>query len=137
MKSLFREFLITSPAVWQALGQFIKANAGACIDADKPLRVIVTTEEKKRSLEQNSRLWKAVYEQIAEQAWVNGQQFSKDVWHEHFASMLMPKVEVITPYGEIVSRRKSTTELTVGEFAEYMTQVEAWAVNHLGVMFDA
>ena len=40
------------------------------------------------------------------------------------------------PYGEIVLRRKSTTELTVFEFSDYLQRVQAEAANTLGVVFE-
>jgi len=97
------------------------------------LRVIVTEDEKKRNTEQNRRLWGYLYKTIAEQAWVDGKQFSKEVWHEHFARMFGVCEEMILPDGEIITRRKSTTEMTVGEFADFMTQIEVYAAQELGV----
>lgn len=44
--------------------------------------------------------------------------------------------EITLPDGEIITRRKSTTQMTVGEFSTYVNQVQAWAANHLGVEFD-
>lgn len=136
MTALYREFTLTGPAMWSALVAFVRANASACIERGKPLRIIVTASEKKRNAEQNARLWKAVYEQIAAQAWVDGRQYSKDSWHEHFAELHMPKIELRMPNGELRLRRKSTTELTVSEFSEYMNRVESDAATELGVCFE-
>ena len=133
---LYREFVLRSPAAWQALAQLVAANAKAFIDRGRPLRVIVTEDEKKRTSEANRFYWGAVLTTIAEQAWVDGRQYSKDVWHEHFARLYLPHTEIVTPYGEIVSRRKSTTELTVSEFSEYLQRVQSDAASSLGVMFD-
>lgn len=133
---LYREFVLSSPAAWQALAQLVAANAKAFIDRGRPLRVIVTEDEKKRTDSANHFYWGAVLTTIAEQAWVDGRQYSKDVWHEHFARLYLPHTEIVTPYGEIVSRRKSTTELTVSEFSEYLQRVQSDAASSLGVMFD-
>lgn len=133
---LYREFVLRSPAAWQALAQLVAANAKAFIDRGRPLRVIVTEEERKRTSEANRFYWGAVLTTIAEQAWVDGRQYSKDVWHEHFARLYLPHTEIVTPYGEIVSRRKSTTELTVSEFSEYLQRVQSDAASTLGVQFD-
>ena len=133
MTVLYREFPLRSPSVWLALVAFVKANAAACMDRGRPLRVIVTEDEKKRNTEQNKRLWGYLYKTIAEQAWVGGKQFSKEVWHEHFARMFGVCEEMILPDGEIITRRKSTTEMTVGEFADFMTQIEVYAAQELGV----
>lgn len=133
MTVLYREFPLRSPSVWLALVAFVKANAAACMDRGRPLRVIVTEDEKKRNTEQNKRLWGYLYKTIAEQAWVDGKQFSKEVWHEHFARMFGVCEEMILPDGEIITRRKSTTEMSVGEFADFMTQIEVYAAQELGV----
>jgi hypothetical protein len=133
---LYREFVLRSPAAWQALAQLVAANAKAFIDRGRPLRVIVTEDEKKRTSEANRFYWGAVLTTIAEQAWVDGRQYSKDVWHEHFARLYLPHTEIVTPYGEIVSRRKSTTELTVSEFSDYLQRVQSDAASSLGVIFD-
>jgi hypothetical protein len=133
---LYREFVLRSPAAWQALAQLGAANAKAFLDRGRPLRVIVTEDEKKRTSEANRFYWGAVLTTIAEQAWVDGRQYSKDVWHEHFARLYLPHTEIVTPYGEIVSRRKSTTELTVSEFSEYLQRVQSDAASSLGVIFD-
>ena len=37
------------------------------------------------------------------------------------------------PDGEIIQRRKSTTELTVAEFAEYTEKCRAYAAVDLGI----
>ena len=133
---LYREFVLSSAAAWQALAQLVAANAKAFIDRGRPLRVIVTEDENKRTDSANRFYWGAVLTTIAEQAWVDGRQYSKDVWHEHFARLYLPHTEIVTPYGEIVSRRKSTTELTVSEFSEYLQRVQSDAASSLRVIFD-
>lgn len=133
--NLYREFLIKTPAHASNVQAFLNSNAQAMADAGTPLRVIVTTTASKRNVEQNKRLWGHVYKCISEQAWVNGHQYSADVWHEHFARKHGVCDEVTLPDGEIVTRRKSTTEMTVREFAEYMHKVESDAAAELGVEF--
>src|SRR5260363_257542 len=44
--------------------------------------------------------------------------------------------EVTLPDGEVVVRRKSTTQMTVGEFSDYLHAVQAYAVMRLGVAFE-
>lgn len=133
---MYREFTLRSPSAWSALVAFVKSNAKACNDAGKPIRLIVTTDEAKRNADQNRRLWGYVYRTIAEQAFVNGQQFDADVWHEHCARAFGVCDEITLPDGEIVTRRKSTTQMTVSEFSEYMERVTAYATQQLGVQFE-
>ena len=136
MTALYREFPLRSAAVWPSLVAFVKANAQVFAEKGEPLRVIVTADERKRNSEQNRFLWGVVYRDIAEQAWVNGRQFTKDVWHEHCARMFGVCEEMTLPNGEIIIKRKSTAEMSVGEFSIYMTQVQAYAAGELGVQFE-
>lgn len=133
-RTLYREFVLRGPSVWALLVAFVKANAEACIKRNKPLRVIVTEEDRKRSTEANARYWKLL-SIIAENAWVDGRKFDKEVWHEMFARMYLPLEEMVLPDGEIIQRRQTTTALKVGAFSEYMQQVEAYASMELGVEF--
>lgn len=136
MSAIYREFTLRSPSIWSALCAFVSANAKACLERGKPLRVIVTESDKKRNAEQNRFYWGPVLTTIAEQAWVDGRRFDKDVWHEHCARKFGVCDELVMPDGEIVTRRKSTTQMTVGEFSEYLNRVQAYAAGELGVMFE-
>ena len=135
MTAIYREFHLKTPAAWEPFVNFVKANAKAMSEGGTPLRLIVTSSETKRNAEQNRRYWGYVLKTIAEQAWVQGKQFTPDVWHEFFARRYGICDEVVLPDGEIILRRRSTTEMTVGQFCEYMNQVEAHAVLELGVSF--
>lgn len=136
MTTLYREFTLRSPSIWKALCAFVAANASACLERGKPLRVIVTEDERKRNAEQNRFYWGVVLAAIAEQAWVDGRRFDKDTWHEYFARRHGVCEDVVLPTGEIVTRRKSTTQMTVGEFSEYLNRVQAEAAQELGVVFE-
>ena len=133
---LYREFVLRDSDVWRLLVTFVKANAKACCEAGKPLRVIVTQDEKKRNELQNARYWKAIVTPIAQHAWVGGRQFDKKVWHEMLADTFGVMIEIPLPNGKVVVRRKSTTEMGVGEFSEYMQKCEAYAATELGIEFD-
>lgn len=135
-ESLYRAFVLRSPMVWRQVFEFVKANAQAFIDRGEPLRIVVTSEEQKRTAEQNRFYFGPVLRQIAEQAWVDGHQFSTEAWHEYLAEKFCPRVEFVLPKGEVRSRRKSTSEMTVKEFADYVTVVQAHAANEMGIEFD-
>jgi hypothetical protein len=136
MSAIYREFPLRAPSAWTALVAFIKANAQACLDRGHTLRVIVTEDEKKRNSEQNRRYWGYILKTISDQAWVNGRQFDKDVWHEWFARKFGVCEDITLPNGEIIVRRKSTTDMTIGEFSEYMNLVESDAAHDFGVIFE-
>ncbi len=135
MTALYREFRLHNANVWPSLVAFVKANAAVFADRGQPLRLIVTADEKKRNAVQNRFYFGVVLRDIAEQSWVDGKQFSKDVWHEHLARMFGVCEDMTLPDGEIIVRRKSTTDMTVGEFSEYLNQVQAYAAGTLGVEF--
>lgn len=136
MAALYREFQLRSPSIWTNVLAFVKANANACLEKGEPLRVIVTSDEKKRNAEQNRFYWGVALRDISEQAWIDGRQFDKDAWHEYFSRKFGVCEDLTLPDGEIITRRKSTTQMTVGEFSTYVNQVQAWAANHLGVEFE-
>ncbi|WP_186158964.1 recombination protein NinB [Burkholderia gladioli] len=134
--ALYREFVIRNGSIWSNVVAFVRANAKVFADRGEPLRVIVTAEERKRNSEQNRFYFGVVLRDISAQAWVDGQQFGKAAWHEYFATQYGVMEEMRLPFGEIVLRRKSTTDMTVGEFSTYMNQIQAYAANTLGVEFD-
>jgi hypothetical protein len=134
--ALYREFTLKSGNVWSAVVAFVRANAPSFADKGEPLRVIVTAEERQRNAQQNRFYWGAVLKQISEQGWVDGRQFDKDTWHEYFARKFGVLDELILPDGEIITRRKSTTQMSVGEFSEYLNQIQAYAGEVLGVQFE-
>lgn len=133
---MYREFILRSPAHWQAFVSVVKANAKAFADRGEPLRIMLTSEEQRRNVEQNKRLWGYVYKTISEQAWVNGRRFDADVWHEMLARKFGVCDDVTLPDGEVVVVRRSTTKMSVKDFADYMNQVEAYAAAELGVVFE-
>lgn len=137
LEPVYREFVLKNSSIWSVIVEFIKANAARYMHAGHPLHIIVFDGEQKRHSLQNKYYWKAVIEQIADQVWVDGKQFSKDTWHEYFARKHCPMIEFVLPDGEIIQRRKSTTEMTVREFSEYTTTVQAEAASDFGVRFLA
>jgi hypothetical protein len=134
--ALYREFTLRNGGVWNAVVAFIKANAPVFADKGEPLRLIVTAEERQRNAQQNRFYWGAVLKQIAETAWIEGRQYNKDTWHEFFARRFGILDELTLPDGEIIARRKSTTQMSVGEFSEYLDAVQSYAGDALGVCFE-
>jgi hypothetical protein len=134
--ALYREFTLKNGGVWNAVVAFIKANAPSFADKGEPLRLIVTAEECQRNAQQNRFYWGAVLKSISDQAWVDGKQYDKDTWHEFFARRFGILDELTLPDGEIITRRKSTTQMSVGEFSEYLNEIQAYATTELGVQFS-
>ena len=132
---LYREFVISGESVWKSFVALVREHAKSYVERGTPIRLIVTTEERRRTVEANAHYWGYVLRTIADQAWVNGQKFSSDTWHEYYANLYCPKTEVVLPTGEIFSRRKSTSEMGQKEFSEYVTRVQSNAAQEHGVEF--
>ncbi len=95
-------------------------------------RLVLVIRIRARTTAQNKRYWgKGVLAQIAEQAAPNGKLYSAEVWHEQFKRQFIGVEEL--PNGSVIG--KSSTELTTIEFADFCTQVEAYAAQELGVVF--
>lgn len=92
----------------------------------KPDRCPTCKRRMKRSHPQNARYWLLLHV-IAEQLKPNKTAYSADQWHEFFKSRFLGCREVNLPDGETLQIPHSSAALDVAEFADYMTQVEAWA----------
>ena len=136
MSAIYREFPLTGIGAWQRLVQFVKANAKACLEANKPLRVIVTQDEKKRTLEQNRFFHGPVLDAITQQAWWQGKQYPKEFWKEYFRRRYLQKDEYATPDGEVISTYWSTADLNVGQMTEFLEKVQAESAQEWGVCFE-
>lgn len=135
--SLNREFKILSEtSLYQAVS-FITANWKGLFDAGTPLFLIVTNAEEKRRAQQNKYYWGIIIKTISEQAWVRGKQFSPESWHEMFARYFGVQKDVTLPDDDVITKRLSTTEMTVKEFSEYTEKVTAYGATELSVRFPA
>lgn len=98
-----------------------------------PVAVSIEQHRRTRSSEQNARYW-ALLTEISQQApaAMGGEWHSPEVWHEYCAKRFLGMEA--GPFGHGVRRR--TSKLKVQEFADYMTAIEAWAAEELGVRFS-
>lgn len=113
-------------------------------NAPEGIECLLREPVKARGLDANGYYWLRLGE-IAEQAWLGGRQYSKEVWHHYCGQNIMPE-QVTTKDGEIRSKWVevpsgepiviSTTQLERRCFAEYTTAVEAFGAS-LGVQFSA
>ena len=139
-----RTFRIISTAVRD---RAIAALQNAPVDELRPLEVVIREEVRKRKLDQNAALWAGPLRDISEQAWLEGKQFTAEVWAHYFKVQLLPEVfdpELcledyckwqIGPAGDRVLTG-STTQLTQKGHAEYREQIEAFGAS-MGVNFSA
>jgi hypothetical protein len=127
---MLRVFVLRSEGHLQSLRAFIDLNWQALAKQEKPLQVVVSEFKAKRTLEQNAKMH-AVFQEIAEKAWVNGRQYSAEVWKEEFKRTLLGTEDL--PSGGKAG--VSTTTLNVEACARFIDQVEAYAASELGVEF--
>lgn len=135
--NLNREFKVTGEQAISAINSIIQSNWKPLNASGTPLFVIITSTEEKRRAQQNKYYWKVVINSIAAQAWINGQQFSPEAWHEQMARTYGIFKDVTLPNGDVVVKRLSTTEMKVREFSEYTEKVTAYGALELGVRFPA
>lgn len=89
-----------------------------------PFDVTIEPHKSKRSAAQNRLLWRW-YSEISAQYLVEGKRLSKDEWH-HLCAMKFLGVKIIEIGGKAYPMPlKSTTELKVGEFSEYLLEIES------------
>ena len=95
-------------------------------------RWVLKVSRRKRTTRQNRRYWgNGVLKQIAEQAVVNGKQYSAEIWHEQFKRMFLGIEEL--PDGTV--RAVPSKDKDTAEFSEFCAKVEAYAATELGVTF--
>lgn len=85
--------------------------------AEHPIAVEVF-DWKSPKTRQQEKLFHAILQDAAEQVEVSGRKFTADAWKEYFARKFLGTVEIVLPDGEIVTRRRSTTEANIGEYNE-------------------
>ena len=115
------------------------------LDDDKPLELLVREEVKARKLDQQALMWLGPLADLAEQAWLEGRQYSAEVWHEFCKKEFLPeefdadlclegyRKWDIDPAGDRVLIG-STTMLTIKGMAQHITQIHALG-GSLGVEF--
>lgn len=117
------------------------------LDPIRPLEVVVREQVKPRKMDQNALLWAGPLADIAAQAWLDGRQFSAEVWHHWLKIQLLPEefdpelcLEgyvkwAIDPDGNRVLVG-STKQLTVRGMSQHIEGVHAFGAS-LGVQFGA
>jgi hypothetical protein len=115
------------------------------LDPRKPLEFLVREEVKGRKLDQQGLMWAGPLADLAAQAWLEGRQYSAEVWHEFCKKEFLPeefdadlclegyRKWDIDPAGDRVMVG-STKMLTVKGMAQHITQIHALG-GSLGVEF--
>ena len=120
------------------------------LPVDGSMQVVIGLKKKVRTPDQNSLMWVGPLADITEQAWVNGRQYSAEVWHTFFKCKFLPE-GIEEDFDRMVTKKwkgkwtigpdgdrvliGSTTQLTTFGMSRYMEQLEAYAATKLGVRF--
>lgn len=126
----------------QAHAAILAANdqAKLLVSLDKRVCIEVREAEDDRSLQQNAYYWGPCLTEISEQAIVCGQRWTVDAWHELFKRQFIGyEVKKIKVAGRkkvtIIRRLKSSTDLSVRQFSDYLDRLQAFASTDLNVRF--
>lgn len=137
-----QKILVVSPAQLSTAAAVLKT---VPVDAANPIEIRIGEQVKGRNKDQNALMWAGPLRDIANQAYVNGQTYSIDVWHEHFKREFLPEEADIEltregyqkwrylPSGERILKA-STGDLTTKGFSIYLEQIYAYGAS-LGVQF--
>ncbi len=90
---------------------------------------------KKRGNPANARYWLLLH-LISDKLRPEGQQHAPEVWHCYMKQRYLGVDEVVMPNKKVMQMPRSSAELNTSEFAEYMGQVEQWAMGHDVYMDD-
>lgn len=139
-----RKFILRDERVRDSLLALVR---NLPIDPLRPVEVVAREEVKARKPDQNAALWAGPLRDISEQAWLDGRQYSPEVWAQYFKRQLLPEsfdpeltMEnyakwAIDPAGDRILIG-STTQLTVKGHSQYREAIEAFGAS-LGVRFGA
>lgn len=141
-KFKLRRVLLRQP---EQVDRAIALLRNAPLDDRKPLEFLLREEAKSRKLDQNALMWVGPLKDIAEQAWLDGRQFSAEVWHEFAKKEFLPEefdpelcLEGYVKWGFDPKGDRvlvgSTKQLTVKGMAQHITQIHALG-GSLGVEF--
>lgn len=114
--------------------------ANALIDMGRRVRLQVEEVEDERTLKQNSFYWGAMLRDVSEQAIIDGQRYTKDMWHEYgkreFLPRVIKRVRVAGRKNPVVTRTIGSTKgLSVRKMSVYLEKFMAFAVTDLNVRF--
>ncbi|UJH75018.1 recombination protein NinB (plasmid) [Burkholderia cenocepacia] len=124
-------YILRNKDIAQRMVDYIKAVAGPAAKSGRPIVVEIGEYQAKRSTQANARYW-ALLEEISGQAYVDGKRFSREAWHTYFREQYAPKED-----GPAGLTPMSTSQMDKETFQRYVTQIEVYAAETLGVEFAA
>ena len=124
-----KTFFLINPKIQLNAAKFVQ---GLPTDSEKPL--VVTIQEKTRSLEQSSLLH-AILGELAVKAKWQGERLTLDQWKmllvsAHTIATNEPNKIVIGIEGEAVNLRESTAKMSVKRLSSLIEYIYAWAATN-------
>ena len=100
------------------------------VNAEKPIEVVMRPFKRNRSLAQNSTLhaWLTAIATAYEEAY--GERIAPAAWKEYLKRLYLGG-ESREVFGEVVTTTRSTASLSVGEFQDFLSAIDQWAVDQL------
>jgi len=95
----------------------------------KPDRCPTCHRRKTRSTPANARYWLLLH-MIAEKLHPQGKSYSANTWHTWAKSRFLGCDEVTMPNGKTLQIPRSSADLDVSEFQDFMQKVEVFASEH-------
>lgn len=142
-----RTIIINNEAGAKAACAHIMSNWQAMCHNKTPMAARLYEYKRNATDEQRALMWIRLGE-IAEQVWVDGRQYSAEIWHEHAKREFLPEEDGPSKMAKKNYRKwshlpdgsrsltGSTEGLTVAGKAEYITKLEAFGASN-GVRFTA
>lgn len=102
-------------------------------DFNDPLRIEFKKQGNKRSIDQNSLMWKwlnTISDWALSKGWINQDKRRKpeEVWKVYFLSQVFGS-ETVSMGKESFDVTPSTSELTVGEMQHLLEFIQSWAID--------
>lgn len=116
-------FEIRSPAIQQNAIQTIQQLLPSY---DKPM--IVTVQERTRSLDQNRKLWSVLHDISSQVVW-HGMKLESEDWKYIFTAALKGQRSAPGINGGFVVLGQSTSKMHVGEFSELIELIHAFGAE--------
>ena len=95
--------------------------------AGKLIKITIERRYNKRSLSQNAYWHGVVVSKVKEGLEAKGFQFTPKEVHELLRLKFAVAEKVNEQTGEVIEYIKSTSEMSVGEFMDFMSEVTVWA----------
>lgn len=117
------------------LMETIWRNLQGWLSGNPDLEITIRPYKSKRSIEQNRRLWK-IYQHLADTVWVDGRKFDPETWHEYCKGKFIGYDVIAMPDGSEIRRPMSSTKLNTAEMTDYQNNIQAWAADEFGVIWE-